>query len=290
MSETNIPQQPKNLLTVSPGNYKFDEAIHLHLYNRNGEWVPLTGTSSVVGVLAKVLTWWASGLAVGKLGWIKKVDPRKSTKEEIAANAKERLKAATKALNAIKKMTPTLFLALLDEAYKAHSVKLKDSATAGTDLHAELEAYVKGKMGIAKVRKYDDKIKPFVDWADANVKKFLWSEAHCFDPELWVGGICDAGAELNDGSIALIDFKSAKEAYDSHFIQAAGYTYQIDKNGLWDSIGSRNKRLEKPVEHLVIVPFGAEVIIPQFKNNVADYKQGFINCVQLYRLLGMDKK
>lgn len=270
-------------------NYKFDETIHLHLYNKDGEWKPLTGTSSVVNVLAKVLTWWASGLAVGKLGWVKKVDPRKGTVEEVKANMALRTSTARKALTAIKKMTTAGFIELLDEAYKAHSVKLKDSAVAGTDLHAELEAFVKGKMGIMPVRTYDPKIKPFIDWADQNVKKFLWSEAHCYDEGLWVGGICDAGAELMDGTIALIDFKSAKEAYDSHFIQAAGYAYQIDNGGLWDKTGSRNKKLEKPIEHLVIVPFGAEVIIPQFKNNVADFKQGFANCVQLYRLLGMDK-
>lgn len=270
-------------------SYKFDKAIHLHLYQKDGEYKPLTGTSSVVNVLAKVLTWWASGLAVGKLGWIKKVDPRKSTKEQIEANRIARITSVTKALEIIKKLTPELFLALLDDAYKAHSVKLKDSAAAGTDLHAELEAYVKGKMGLVKVRAYDPKIQPFIDWAEKNVKKFLWSEAHCFDLDLWVGGISDVGAELMDGSIALIDFKSSKEAYDSHFIQAAGYSIQIENNGLWDSQGTKNKKLDKDIEHLIIVPFGAEKIIPQFRNNVTDYQQGFINCLQLYRLMGMDK-
>ena len=271
--------------------YKFDDTIHLHLFQKDGEWKPLTGTSSVVNVLAKVLTWWASGLAVGKLGWIKKADPRKATVEEVKGNAIVRMEAARKSLSALKKMTPAGFLDLLDEAYKAHSVKLKDSAAAGTDLHAELEKFVKYRMGLNKLHRpiFDPKIKPFEDWADVNVKKFLWSEAHCFDELLWVGGICDAGAELLDGSIALIDFKSAKEAYDSHFIQAGGYAYQIDNGGLWDSTGTKSKKLGKNIEHLIIVPFGAEVIVPQFKNNVADYKQGFANCVQLYRLLGMDK-
>ena len=36
-----------------------------------------------VGVLMKILNWWASGLACSKFGWIKKLDTRKSTKEEI---------------------------------------------------------------------------------------------------------------------------------------------------------------------------------------------------------------
>lgn len=272
--------------------YKFSEEAHLHQFNKDGEWKPLTGTSSVVNVLAKVLTWWASGLAVGKLGWLKKADPRKSTKDQVAANAQERLKTAKFWQEKIAKMTPGEYLDRLDEAYKAHSVKLKTSAEAGTDLHAELERFVKWRMGILKsddVPAFDDRILPFIDWAEANVKKFLWSEAHCYSETLWCGGICDTGAELKDGSIALIDFKSAKEAYDSHFIQTGGYALQIEENGLWDSQGKKNKKLPKPIEHLIIVPFGAEQIIPQFKNNVADYKEGFKHCLALYRLLGMDK-
>ena len=106
---------------------------HLHQISDDGEnWKPLLGTSSVVGVLNKNgLTYWASGLAVGKLGW---TNPKNASKEQ-------RLDTVVPYLENIKQMQPEAFLALLDDAYKAHATKLKDSALSGTDMHAELEAY-----------------------------------------------------------------------------------------------------------------------------------------------------
>src|SRR3990167_2485142 len=278
--------------------YKYENGIdergkekHLHLLDIGDGYKPLTGTSSVVDVLAKVLTWWASGLAVGKLGWIKKLDPRKASKEAIEKNEIERLDSASLWREKIWTMPPEDYLKSLDEAYKAHSVKLKDTASAGTDLHAELEHWVRAKMGIGPMRAdYDAKIKPFTDWAESNVKKFIWSEAYCFDEALFIGGISDAGAELNDGSLAIIDFKSSKEAYESHFLQAGGYAIQIEKNGLWDKEGKVNKKIEKPISYLIIVPFGAEKIEPVARQDVANCKEAFAHCVSLYRFLGLTKK
>lgn len=277
--------------------YKYDDGVdengkekHLHLLDAGDGFKPLTGTSSVEDVLAKVLTWWASGLAVSKLGWIKKVDSRKVSKEEVEKNEIARLDSASLWREKIWTMAPEDYLKLLDEAYKAHSVKLKDTASAGTDLHAELEHWVRAKMGIGPMRAdYDVKIKPFTDWAEGSVKKFLWSEAHCFDENLWVGGISDAGAELNDGSLAVIDFKSAKQVYESHFIQAGGYAIQIDQNGLWDKEGKVNKKLDKPIDYLIVVPFGAEKIEPTARQDVANCKKAFADCVSLYRFLGLTK-
>ena len=131
-------------------------------------------------------------------------------------------------------------------------------------------------------------IMPFVIWSNKNVKKYEYSEAHCFDEELWVGGISDAGAELKDGSYAVIDFKSSKEAYTNQFIQAAGYALQIDKNGLWSKDGKMNKKLDKPINALIIVPFGAEEIKPEIRYVISEYRKGFEWCVGLYRLLGLD--
>ena len=265
--------------------YKFNKSKHVHLLDDK----PLTGTSSVEDVLNKPLTWWASGLAVQKLGV---PDAKVFTKIKKGTETEEELVAlqdsVTKKLGELKDYTPEEYLELLEDAYRAHSTTLKDKAKDGTDLHAELEDYVKGQMGLKPKRKYDEKIQPFIDWAKENVDEFLWSEAHCFDEELWVGGICDAGAKLKDGSIALIDFKSAKEAYANHFIQCAGYVIQIEKNGLWDSKGKQNKKVDK-IDKLIVFPFGAEKVEPKIRLDLDSYKQGFRSCVQLYRLLGLEK-
>ena len=60
--------------------YKFNKEKHLHTL----DGIPLTGTSSVVGVLMKPLSWWASGKAVELLGWL---NPKKHTEEERKASS-----------------------------------------------------------------------------------------------------------------------------------------------------------------------------------------------------------
>lgn len=259
--------------------YEFDTTQHLHLLDGR----PLTGTSSIGDVLAKPLTWWASGLAVTKFGWL---NPKYNEPAEVEV-------ALRRGYEMVKELDIEGYRKLLDEAYRSHYTQLRESAKKGTDLHAELERFVKDEISGRRpedASAYDDKIHPFIRWADDEVKKFLWSEAHCYDEDLWVGGICDAGAVLNDGTIAVIDFKSAKEAYTTHFIQVAGYAIQIERNGLYSQDGNHWKNLDGKVGALIVVPFGAKEVVPVIKTNVEDYKTGFRNAVSLYRLLGLEKK
>lgn len=254
---------------------------HLHLLDVGEGYKPLTGTSSVENVLAKVLTWWASGLACQKFGWL---DPKKNAPEAVKIALQE-------GYDRVKGLSLAEYGKLLGEAYKAHSVKLDKSAKTGTDLHKELQKFVMSELGKWNFEddELDPKIKPYIDWSRANVKQYLWSEAYCFDENLWVGGISDTGAELNNGQLAVLDFKSANKVYPNHFIQAAGYATEIEKNGLWDKNGEINKKLDKKIDALIIVPFGAEEIIPEVRFDVEAYKKGFEWCVGLYRLLGLDK-
>src|SRR3990167_11462134 len=180
--------------------YKLDEKQLLLFFGDT----PLTGTSSVVNVLAKPLTWWASGLACEKFGWL---NPKKNSQEVVQ-------QALQEGWERIKGLSLEAYEKLLDEAYNAHSKTLKSAAKKGTDLHAELEHWVKSQMGKVPERAdYDAKIKPYIEWSKANVKQYIASEAHCFHEEIWVGGKMDVVAELNDKTIAVIDFKSSREAY-----------------------------------------------------------------------------
>ena len=257
--------------------YLFNKEAHVHTL----DGVALTGTSSIGNVLAKPLTWWASGLACEKFGWL---NPKKNTPEAVQNALEEGFKR-------IKALTLVAFGKLLTEAYYAHSKVLKEKAEAGTDLHAELEHWVKSQMGKVPERAdYDEKIKPYIEWSKASVKQYVASEAHCFDETLFVGGITDAVAEMNDGKLAVIDFKSSKEAYPTQFIQCSGYAIQIDKNGLFSEDGEHSKKLDKKIDALIVVPFGAEKIAPDIRFNVEDYKTGFRQAVGLYRLLGLDQK
>lgn len=249
--------------------YQFNEKEHIHTLDDK----PLMGTSTVVGIIAKPLTYWASGLAVGKLGWL---NPKLSTPEA------RKLSVET-SLEQIRSMSPEDYQKLLDEAYKAHATKLKDSAEHGTDLHAELERYVKNQMA-NRMATYDEKIQPFITWANENIKRWLWSEAHCYSEKLWVGGISDVGAELMDGSFAIIDFKSSKEAYESQFIQIGGYALQIEENGLFEPDGSFSMMPDKKFTQFIVVPFGAKEVIPVSRFNVEELKDGFKACVTLHKL------
>ena len=276
--------------------YRFVDTDKEHLHQIFDEsledWQNLTGTSSVVDVLDKPLTWWASGLACAKLGWIKKLNTPRLTKEEIKENDKLRIESAELWREKIWTMAPVDYLKLLDEAYKAHSEKTDKAKDDGTELHERLELVVKIMMSGAKFTgSPEPKVMEFVKWAEANVKRFLWSEMNCFSSFYFIGGISDAGAEMNDGSIALIDFKSAKEAYFSHFVQCALYGLQISENKAgYDKDGNQVFTLEKPINQYIVFPFGGKKLEPITNSNVEGLKRAAISTINLYREKGIFEK
>ena len=257
--------------------YHFDKEKHLHFLDNK----PLTGTSSIGQVLSKPLTWWASRKALEVLGWS---NPKKVSKEE-------RLKIVKEKYEAIKGLTIKKYLKLLDKAYRAHYDSLKESADEGTDLHAELERFVKSRMGKSKENQFDEKIKPFIQWSDKNIKEFLASESHCYSERLWIGGIVDAVAKLSNDKLAVIDFKSSKEAYITQFIQACLYAIQINENGLWSEDGQYHKETGL-IEKIIIIPFGADKLPPnkELTRNVNMFQEGAECAVTLYRLMGLDEQ
>lgn len=271
-----VEEIEKEEVIVNEYKYIDDEKKkHLHTYCDK----PLLGTSTVVGIIAKPLTWWAAGLAVEKFGWMNKGNAKKGwTPKEV------RLARAGEYQDIISKLPVELYQELLDDAYAAHSKKLDSSAKEGTDLHAELERYVKFKMGYETNPEFDPKIMPFIVWCDENVEKFLWSEAHCYSSKLWVGGISDCGVELKNGAVGIIDFKSSKESYESQFIQCAGYDIQLSENGGLNSHGYKMFEIEKPITFYAIVPFGAEEFTVDFRYNVDELKEAFESAVVLYKI------
>lgn len=271
--------------------YRFNDKgnAHQHLLwsERKQDWEQLTGTTTVLDVLGKVLTWWASGLAVAKLGW---------TNSKIKVNGKyeivsleQRLKHLKPIREAQSKLDDKDYLSLLDEAYKAHSVRLDETADAGTDLHAELERYVKlcietnKGIPIKGLVGFNVNILHFCKWADENVKRFIWSEGYCYDEILFVGGITDCGAEMKDGSYVIIDFKSAKEAYFNHFVQIAIYNLLIEKNGLFNKNGDKLMDFDKEFTKYIVVPFGASKFTIVENTNTKNLKKAGLACVELYR-------
>jgi len=200
--------------------YEFHDSKGEHLHTLNGK--PLIGTSTVLSIVAKPLTWWASGEAVKTLGWTPKTEyvngkPRSLPKEP-------RIKAAYEAYVSFQGVPDAeigeTWLTKLDSAYSAHTRALTKAAGKGVDLHAKLEKYVKyclekgeGKPIMVK----SELIQDFINWSTEHVEKFLASEVHTYSEKYWLGGILDTIAVLKTGQHCIIDFKSSREAYPNQF-------------------------------------------------------------------------
>jgi len=262
--------------------YKFFDEKGEHRHELDGK--PLIGTSTVLSVLSKPLTWWASGLAVAELGWL-----NSKTNDQ-----NKRIENVRSHLEKIKTLDEVEYLNLLDKAYKAHSVKLKTSAESGIDMHAELEKYVKwcqkhnGGIPAPTMSKHEA-VKIFAGWSVNHLNRFIVSEGHCYSEKLWVGGIIDCVAESKERKIGIIDFKSAKEAYFSHFMQCAGYDIEITENGVYDEHGKNLYELERPIEFYAVFPFGMEKPEPTFDYNTKEAKEAFEAALKLYKIINQNR-
>jgi hypothetical protein len=276
-----------NQTQTQTNRYKFLNDDNQHIHTLDGK--PLFGTSTVLNVLSKPLTWWASGLAVGHLGWTPINDPktrRKFPKED-------RLKAVEERFGIIKNMTNEEFLCCLDEAYAAHSRKLKTSADTGIDMHAELEKYVKSCMDFNDGAPREGlehehyAVQLFAKWSMDNVKEFEVSEGYCYSERLWTGGIVDLIFLDKDDRVCVFDFKSAKAAYDAHFLQDAGYHIAIAENGVYDCDGNLVLRYGESIDsaYYGVFPFGMENPEPQFRRDTDRLRKGFEASVVLHDLL-----
>lgn len=253
--------------------YKFLDEKGEHLHELDGR--PLYGTSTVLQVISKNLTWWSAELAAVECLEKGELIPTIRAEYEEACKQADKKKA----IDALQKKYP-----IFKKARFAHFESKNKSATKGTDLHAELERFVKDMMAGKQTESYDEKILPFRIWAADRVEKFLVSEGHCYSEELWTGGIMDAMAEMKDGKVAIIDFKSAKEAYDSMFIQVAAYDLEQAENGVFDADGKKMLEPQK-VEEYYVVPFGAQEVVPVRKTASQEFKDGFRAAVVLHKLL-----
>ena len=275
--------------TIKKLEYRYDDQInsetgrqnHLHLLSVNGgNWLPLTGTSGVSGVIAKTLTWWAAELAA--VTCLEKGEKIETIRQEYEVACKSPDKK--KAIDALQKKYP-----LFKKARFAHFERLNDSADEGTDTHSICEAYVKSVMSGSPVFPTDERVLKFVRWSEVNVKRFLWSEMYCFSERYWLGGIGDCGAEMMNGDYAILDFKSAKEVYFNNLIQVALYDIEITENGGFDKNGNKVFTLDKPITKYIIVPFGAvdldKTMNDQLKNphSVEKMKISSINALDLMR-------
>ncbi len=259
--------------------YKYTDTTGEHLHSLEGK--PLIGTSKVTGVISKPLTWWAAELAAVEC--LEEGVKIPTIREEYLSACESNDKK--KAIDELQKKYP-----IFKKARFAHFSDKNKKADKGTDMHAELEKYVKlmisdqdGKP--LEMNGYDHKaVEIFAQWAVKNVSKFLYSEIHCYSEKMWVGGISDCGFIDKQGKVAILDFKSSKDAFISQFIQIAGYDLQLSENGGYTAEGKKIFELEKPVDYYVVFPFGAEKPEGITNYDVESLREGFKSALTLYKL------
>ena len=264
-------------------SYKYYDQKGEHLHELDGK--PLIGTSTALQVLSKPLTWWAAELAA--VSALESGQHIPTIREEYEAACAEDDKK--KAIDLLQKKYPAFKAARF-----AHFEKKNTAADKGTDMHEQLEKYVKLCISDNKGVPFDDvaypdaRVEMFGKWAKGNVKKFLVSEGHCYSTRLWTGGITDCIAELNDGKLAIIDFKSSKEAYQSQFFQCGGYDIEASENGLYDKDGTFLFKLEKPIDVYIVFPFGAKKVEPALFYDTKTAQQAFEACVVLTKIINQN--
>ena len=243
--------------------YSFNEKKHIHLLDAQ----PLYGTSTVIKeVMPPFLAKWGAQCAV----------------DFFRENIGEILKFPIE--------TNKLGL-LLDRAVMAWSKVRQDKAEKGTEMHERLEHYIliclseNGGNPMAAGKEMDEKIQKFAGWSEQNIKRFIFAEKYTYSKTTWTGGIVDCLAEMKDGTLAVIDFKSAKEAYFNHFAQVSGYALQLEENGYGNADGSDWKSLSGKIGALIVVPFGAKILKPVKVENVEGFKDIFRHLVEVYKFL-----
>lgn len=270
--------------------YKFDEERHVHIL----DGAPLYGTSTVIKeVMPPFLAKWGAQCAVDNIR-------AKGVYIDTLQNPELQEDAAMRELGRTLNNKWFISNEVLDESVSAWSKVRKDAATKGTDMHKDLEDYVQMCIdnfgGTPQVgEQFTGQVGKFAEWANDNVQQFIFTEKNTYSKETWTGGVVDCMARLHTGELAVIDFKSSPVAYFNQFLQAAGYAMQLEESGYGNTDGSEWKQLmrlnahedkeDEPISAIIVVPFGAKNLKPEKITNLKDFKQEFIHCVSIYKLL-----
>lgn len=186
-----------------------------HVYLLDGKQV--TGVTTVLGVLAKpALIQWAADMTAN---WIRE-------------NCKGRPYGFVH-----KGPVYVCYEEDLEEARVAHAKKKEAAGDRGTDVHAQIESYIKacietrGGAPEALSGLNDPMVEKFVEWAVQNQVTFLASEKKVFSKEWFVAGTFDFSFE-KDGKRYIGDLKTMKKMWDRvPFFQTAAYMKMSEEMG-----------------------------------------------------------
>jgi hypothetical protein len=144
---------------------------------------------------------------------------------------------------------------LIIEAAKQHTIRTRDEATSGKEVHKWAEAYIlnqiekKPKPEMPKDERVLNGVIAFLRWVDEHEIKFLASELPVYSKKYKFPGLMDCKFTMKDEKHKIIhggDFKTgsweivkntkgeitAEKPYNEHLYQVAGYTSaDIEESG-----------------------------------------------------------
>lgn len=233
-----------------------------HRYYLDGK--SLTGVTTIIGILDKpALVQWSANMAV----------------DYIAKEIKSRDCDMQKMVDFI-----------LPEARKAWAKKRDKAGDIGTEVHQMIEYYansqIKGEKNVivstnAKVQKMFDK---FVEWAEENQVKFLLSEQKIYSEKHWFAGTVDLIIEIK-GRKYIADIKTARDIYNTNYIQMAGYHIALEELGkIKDLAGYIVINIPKDFK-----ADGSAKLKEKRIHNYKDFQDAFLHCLALYRFINKVK-
>ncbi|MDE2439305.1 MAG: hypothetical protein KGN01_08000 [Patescibacteria group bacterium] len=239
---------------------KWGRAPHIHTLNAR----PLKGVTTVKSIISKgevLQQWYADNAAVAALA-----KPQQDIKVEYDAvqAISDKIARAQKKKELDKKYPD------FAESRMAAVSSRDNAAETGTDMHAEIESYIKECLsngGKPLSITLTDKVAPFVEWAIKNIDHFVFSEACCYSEEMWTGGIADVGFMLKNEEFIIGDFKSSREAYLDQFLQIAFYDRMLRENG---GLSKQGEHLFdwKHTDGYIVFPFRSSPFKPERNDNI----------------------
>lgn len=236
--------------------FQFKESNHS--YTLDGK--KLTGVTTIIGVLDKpALVSWSANTAVD---YIKEKGEDFGFEDESIIVKKEEL----------------------ENARKAWCKKRDNAGDVGTMCHAWIEEYAKSKINSTEYSpKYENEqvekmVEKFIKWSEENNIKFLLSEQKLYSEKYWYAGTVDLLIE-REGKKYIADIKTAKDIYQTNFIQMAGYHIALEELGkVQDLAGYTVINIPKELDKK-----GNAKIKVRTLYKTQQHKNAFLNCLDLYR-------
>lgn len=282
---------------------EYKHGDHILVFNPDGrprytiDGKQATGVTTILGTINKPeLQPWVARLCVRE-ALLKAYYMEPGRLKELAKELEDLPKLSKKEAESLSERFPEF-----KEAISAHTKKSDDAKDIGTDAHADVEAYIRWKMGETESFTPNPAtlhmVQPFIDWAEGRVPvkkktyaydknsieiaprtiKFLRAEQSVFSIKYFYAGTFDFLAEI-DGKKYICDFKTSTGIYGrEYFYQTAAYRNAIGELGWGTDVagsiiirsGKEGNDLEVKVSEAYDADFSA------FLAAYVLYKEGFV--------------